>query len=240
MAATPQQSSASPAPRRFNDIPGAPIDHDDPLFFYGERRPFGQLSQWYGTTFCVSKARIAEVTQVDSAADIEGPTDELTFACAEQFMMFCKAARFGDRDAQAAILATPEPSKQKSLGRRVRGFTDEGWDAVKSAVVETGSYHKFQQSAKLKRLLLSTGDRLLVEAAPRDRVWGIGYGASTALARRDTWGENRLGWALMHARARLQAEAEALAKQSTGKTTNKRVVDEQPTSRNLRKRVKST
>ncbi|CAK7231967.1 hypothetical protein SBRCBS47491_008109 [Sporothrix bragantina] len=207
------------APRRFDDIPGTPVNLDEPIFFYHQDRPFGEFSQWSRSTFVVSKARIAEVTQVDSADNIEGPTDELTFGCAEQFMMFCKAVRFGDRDAQLPILATPDPSKQKGLGQRVRGFTEEGWDAVKSAVVETGSYHKCRQSAKLRRLLLSTGNKLLVEAATRDRIWGIGYSASTALANLDNWGENRLGWALMHARAQLWADEAADA--AGGRTITK-------------------
>ncbi|CAK7228509.1 hypothetical protein SCUCBS95973_006905 [Sporothrix curviconia] len=209
MSTATQQPAVPLAPRRFDDIPGTPVNLDEPLFFYQQDRAFGEFSQWSRSTFSVSKARIAEVTQVDGAAAVEGPTDGLIFGCAEQFMMFCKAVRFSDRDAQIAILATPEPSKQKRLGQRIRGFTEEGWDAVKSAVVETGSYHKCRQSAKLQRLLLSTGNKLLVEAAPRDRIWGIGYGASTALARRDTWGENRLGWALMHARAQLRADEAA-------------------------------
>ncbi|CAK7198768.1 hypothetical protein SEUCBS139899_001432 [Sporothrix eucalyptigena] len=213
MSNTPQQTS-----RCFDDIPGTPVNHDEPLFFYHQDRPFGEFSQWSRSTFVVSKERITEVTQIDTAVkEIEGPADLLTFGCAEQFMMYCKAVRFGDRDAQRAILATPDPSKQKGLGQRVRGFTEEGWDAVKSAVVETGSYHKCNQSAKLRRLLLSTGNKLLVEAATRDRIWGIGYSASTALGHRDEWGENRLGWALMHVRALLRAEDEQALASKTAK-----------------------
>lgn len=203
--------SAPTPPSRYDDVPGNPIDHDNPLFFYKRDRPFGEFSQWARSTFVVSKARIAEVTQVDISTDgdeVEGPTDGLlTFGCAEQFMMFCKAVRFGDRASQARILATADPAKQKGLGQRVQGFTEAGWDAIKSAVVEAGSYAKIGQSDKLRRKLLEeTGDRLLVEAAARDRIWGIGYGETTALAHREQWGENRLGWALMKARAALRAE----------------------------------
>lgn len=202
----PAAPAAPSAPRRFDDIPGAPVNHDEPLFFYNQARPFGEFSQWARSTFSVSKTRIAEITQTNSPQDIEGPQELLTFRCAEQFMMFCKAVRFGDRECQQLILDTPEPAKQKVLGQRVRNFTDEGWDAIKSPVVEAASYYKFQQSPKLKRLLLSTGNKLLVEAAAKDSIWGIGYPEPTALKNRDTWGENRLGWALMHARAVIRAE----------------------------------
>ncbi|KAL1903440.1 hypothetical protein Sste5346_000066 [Sporothrix stenoceras] len=206
---TQEPAPAAPAaPRRFDEIPGAPVNHDEPIFFYNQDRPYGEFSQWARSTFSVSKTRIAEITQTDSPQDIAGPQELLTFRYAEQFMMFCKAVRFGDRACQQLILDTPEPAKQKVLGQRVRNFTEEGWDAVKSSVVEAASYYKCQQSPKLKRKLLETGDKLLVEAAARDRIWGIGYPQSTALKYRDTWGENRLGWALMHARAVLRADEE--------------------------------
>jgi ribA/ribD-fused uncharacterized protein len=36
---------------------------------------------------------------------------------------------------------------------------------------------KFGAHEDLRRFLLATGERLLVEASPRDRIWGIGMGA---------------------------------------------------------------
>jgi ribA/ribD-fused uncharacterized protein len=88
----------------------------------------------------------------------------------------------------------------------VAGFTDASWDEVKSVVVVAGSIAKFGQNPKLKGKLLATGDRLLVEAASRDRVWGIGYTAKHAMPHRHHWGENRLGKALMEARGHLRQE----------------------------------
>lgn len=46
-------------------------------------------------------------------------------------------------------------------------------------------------------LLLQTGNALLVEASPYDRVWGIG---TTSLNPKDFRGENLLGKALMQIR----------------------------------------
>ncbi|EPE07527.1 hypothetical protein F503_00249 [Ophiostoma piceae UAMH 11346] len=196
------------ASRPYDDVPGEPIDHDSPVFFFGEKRVYGEFSQWRRSTFSVAKATIAAVCEVD-VDGVEGVAETLVFGCAEQFMMFGKAVTFGDRAVQRQILATPDPAAQKKLGRRVRNYTDERWDAIKSAVVACGNIHKFGQSEKLQRVLLGTGNKLLVEAAPRDRIWGIGYGATNALGHRDTWGENRLGWALMQVRAALKAEAES-------------------------------
>jgi ribA/ribD-fused uncharacterized protein len=101
---------------------------------------------------------------------------------------------------------------QKALGRQTAGFTDSSWDEIKSAVVEAGNIAKFGQNPKLRGKLLATGDRLLVEASSRDRVWGIGYTEKHAMAHRQRWGENKLGKALMAVREHLQREEEAAAR----------------------------
>ncbi len=61
---------------------------------------------------------------------------------------------------------------------------------------------KFGQIAELYELLLSTGDAILVEASPYDRIWGIGIGCEEAMAGGvEQWrGENLLGCALMQVR----------------------------------------
>lgn len=124
-------------------------------------------------------------------------------------MMFCKASRFRDYEIQSLVLATDNPKDQKNLGRGVRGFDDDYWDEVKSAVVLAGSIAKFGQNADLKRKLLATGNRELAEAAKMDRVWGIGFSAKDALSHRGQWGENRLGKALMEAREHLRLDNDA-------------------------------
>ncbi|KAF6802328.1 hypothetical protein CSOJ01_11689 [Colletotrichum sojae] len=96
-------------------------------------------------------------------------------------MMYWKAARFRDTDWQARVLATDSPKEQKRVGNGTVGFTAESWDEVKSAVVEAGNIAKLSQNPHLGRKLLETGNRLLCEAASRDRVWGIGYTAKHAM-----------------------------------------------------------
>jgi hypothetical protein len=77
-------------------------------------------------------------------------------------------------------------------------------------VVE-GNVAKFGQHAGLRGFLLGTGDRVLVEASPRDRIWGIGLGASDELAADPgNWrGLNLLGFALMEVRRQLLAAADS-------------------------------
>ena len=122
--------------------------------------------------------------------------------------MYNKAMVFDDQEIADKIALEPEPGKQKALGRKVKGFDSKIWNAKREKIVEDGNWWKFTQSKEgdLRKKLLNTGDRLLVEASPYDRIWGVGYGAANAEANRGNWGENLLGKALMRVRSRLQAE----------------------------------
>ncbi|RLU96837.1 hypothetical protein CTZ27_16535 [Streptomyces griseocarneus] len=137
--------------------------------------------------------------------------DGTVYATAEHWMMAGKARLFGDAEAEARALAAGHPKQAKDAGRTVRGFDDELWRRHRFGLVVEGSVHKFAQHPELGAFLLGTGDRVLVEASPLDRVWGIGLAADDERAEDPArWrGENLLGFALMEARARLAARAAA-------------------------------
>lgn len=180
---------------------------DDPLFFYMPNKEYGEFCQWFPSTFVVSKRQIAEL--VDRPLHDEGnpdpnPNELIPFKCAEQFMMYCKAARFKDRPRQAVILATNSPKQQKALGKLTVGFDEDDWSQVKFNVVEAGNMAKFSQNRHMRGRLLSTGNRLLCEASSKARVWGIGYTGKHAMQFRQHWGENLLGKALMSTREKLR------------------------------------
>ena len=122
--------------------------------------------------------------------------------------MYQKAVLFNDQEVANTIALEPEPRKQKALGRKVKGFNDKKWNAKREKIVEDGNWWKFTRSKEddLKKMLLETGDRILVEASPYDRIWGVGYSAANAEANRGNWGENLLGKALMRVRDRIHAE----------------------------------
>ena len=69
----------------------------------------------------------------------------------------------------------------KRLGRQVKNFNDRGWRVNARRIVADGLYLKFTQNPSLKRELLSTSNLEMIEAAPRDRIWGIGYSEKKAL-----------------------------------------------------------
>lgn len=161
------------------------------LFFWGHTTHAGEvdkacLSQWFPSPFTV---------------------DGRKYLTAEHWMMAEKARLFEDHEARTQILGVEAPADAKRLGRRVRNFDDATWSSHRMAVVVAGSEHKFQQNPALRDFLLRTGDRVLVEASPRDRIWGIGLGAKNERAAQpQLWrGENLLGFALMQARTRLRS-----------------------------------
>lgn len=161
------------------------------LLFWGHRpRPDGRigascLSQWWPSPFTV---------------------DGVTYASAEHWMMAGKARLFGDAEAAERAVEAKTPAEAKKVGRLVRDFDGDVWERERFGLVVAGSVHKFAQDAELGGFLLGTGDRVLVEASPVDRIWGIGLAADDPRAEDPaTWrGLNLLGFALMEARAALR------------------------------------
>lgn len=129
------------------------------------------------------------------------------YTCAEQFMMAEKARLFADEHTRRQILATDSPRDHKALGRQVRGFVSDVWDRERLAIVVRGNLAKFSQNPEMRAALLATGDKLLVEASPLDKIWGVGLRADDPkIHDRDKWrGKNLLGEALMRVRAELRA-----------------------------------
>ena len=174
-------------------------NHHPFTFFWGHTPPDGAdgpgpwvLSQWYPA-----------VTVVDR---VEYPT-------AEHYMMTEKAKLFRDKKALAKIASSDDPAVAKEAGREVRGYVDAVWASMRYSIVCEGCYGKFANDEALATYLMGTKGSILVEASPKDTVWGIGLGADDDAAKDPTtWkGDNLLGFALMDARLRLLREAHAKA-----------------------------
>lgn len=135
----------------------------------------------------------------------EFTVDGVAYASAEHWMMAGKARMFGDEEVARQVLAARTPAEAKKLGRLVRGFDEQAWAAGRFELVVRGNVAKFGQDEALREYLLGTGGRVLVEASPVDRIWGIGLASDDIRAERPLeWrGLNLLGFALMEARARL-------------------------------------
>ncbi|MFM9373104.1 NADAR family protein [Streptomyces sp. Da 82-17] len=142
------------------------------------------LSQWWPSAFTV---------------------DGVEYASAEHWMMAAKARLFGDAEAERQVLRASSPAAAKKAGRLVRGFDEQLWERERFGIVVEGSVHKFTAHDELRAFLVGTGERVLVEASPVDRIWGIGLAADDPRAENplDWRGSNLLGFALMEARGRV-------------------------------------
>ena len=91
-------------------------------------------------------------------------------------------------------------------GRKVSGFDDTIWNGVRQIIVYNGLLAKFEQHEKLKRKLLDTGDEIIIEASPKDMIWGAGLDADDPdILDMSKWkGQNLLGFTLMQVRDELR------------------------------------
>ena len=128
--------------------------------------------------------------------------DGVQYHTAEQYMMASKARLFGDDEVLNEIMEAYSPQDYKKLGRKIHGFEQAPLNAGKYDIVVEGNKAKFGQNPQLMEFLLSTGDAILAEASPYDKIWGIGLDRETALKGSvGQWqGENLLGCALMDVR----------------------------------------
>ncbi len=122
-------------------------------------------------------------------------------------MMAAKARLFGDSPSLDKILTSKHPKQAKDLGRSVAGFDEAAWVNHRFEIVIAANEAKFRQNPQLAQFLVSTGSRVLVEASPVDRIWGIGMAADDRRATSPLqWrGLNLLGFALMEVRERIVA-----------------------------------
>ena len=136
--------------------------------------------------------------------------DIIKYLHTEQYMMYQKAILFEKTNFELhkLILNTKSPAKCKAIGQKIKNFDSKIWDNNKITIVTKGCYLKFSQNEKLKKYLLSTGTKLLVEASPYDKIWGIGLNKKNAIKiPKEKWpGTNYLGKCLMDVRNMLISE----------------------------------
>lgn len=128
--------------------------------------------------------------------------DYTVYNCVEQYMMAKKATFFEDWDTLVKIMKEDDPKKQKKLGRKVMGFVDWKWETIARDVVYEGCWAKFSQSNDLGKKLLFETDKIIAEASPYDKLWGIGLSEDDPIANNPSkWnGKNWLGQVLMKVR----------------------------------------
>lgn len=133
---------------------------------------------------------------------------EMHFATAEHLYHWLKfsgqaAPRHEPSDAQLALALAIECSPSAHVAFKIAEHAQRlrrpDWDDIKVGVMREILWAKTAQHIYVRRKLLATGDRELVENSWRDAFWGWG-------PNRD--GQNMLGKLWMEIRAELRAAAE--------------------------------
>ncbi|MGF1741518.1 NADAR family protein [Vibrio profundum] len=160
------------------------------LFFWGHQKPKSGvskscLSQWYDSPF---------------------QENGIHFATAEHYMMYHKATLFDGSEIAQKVINSCHPNEVKMLGRKVCNFDEEIWNRERFEIVVRANKLKFEKNPELLDFLLSTDTRVLVEASPVDKIWGIGLAADdpNAWVPKNWQGLNLLGYALMNVREQLK------------------------------------
>mgnify|MGYP000875202273 CR=1 FL=1 len=152
------------------------------IYFYGhkEHYQYAYLSNFYPSQFT--------------------DDDNFTYHWSEQYLMAYKAFLMNDLNTMERIMQTNNPYQCKKLGRQVKNWNQELWDQSKCNIMFDALYYKFSQNDDILQKLLSTGNSILAEASPRDRIWGIGLNINDAQSGKKCRGQNLLGKALMRVR----------------------------------------
>ena len=155
------------------------------VLFWHEDEINGCFSNWYYSPFVI---------------------DDFCYQHVEQYLMACKAKLFHDFKHYTYILRSDTPQQCKALGKKVTPYDDSQWSKARKDVLLKALTAKFEQNKDLKKMLLDTGDALIAEASPFDRIFGIGMTAEQAgCCPPEQWqGENLLGKVLMEVREKLK------------------------------------
>lgn len=175
--------------------------------FWRVTDPYGMLCQWYMVDIIFDRdthkslpKKIKSMKIFENKKLIKSLYN--TYNCSEQFMMFGKAMVFNDKIIGDKILRSASPKTHKSLGRKVSNFDADIWSSTSVEIVTLGNYLKFTQNNTLKNILSDTGDSILVEASPYDKLWGVGIKFDNKkIYDKTKWkGLNLLGEVLMSVR----------------------------------------
>jgi len=167
----------------------APPPPPEILYFFSKEPENKEFSNFYETNFTL---------------------DGVEYKSAEHAFQAIKARTFGDETSFGKILKAKSAQSAKSFGKKVSGFKDEVWTPEKKeGIMKQIVRAKFTQNLELRKKLVDSGDKILANADARDKFWGVGTSATTAIAKDPSkWkGENRLGKMLMDLRTELRAES---------------------------------
>lgn len=132
----------------------------DVINFFDRNAEYGFMSNFYPSPFTIANKTY--------------PTSEHYF----------QSQKFAGLPYELEIIAAPTSDDAFELGRSREHPLRADWAQVKEEVMYEGIRNKIVQNPELRKRLLETGDRKIVEHTEEDSYWGDGGDGS---------GQNRLG-----------------------------------------------
>ncbi|TAE54339.1 MAG: NADAR family protein [Nostocales cyanobacterium] len=132
--------------------------------------------------------------------------DALNWPTVEHYYQAQKFVGSEDEEIIPLIHAASTPEQAAALGRCTTRKLRKDWEMVKTDVMKVAVLKKFLTHARIREVLLVTGDEILVENSPTDYFWGCGA---------DHTGENHLGKILMSVREEIRQSLHLSAKSSS-------------------------
>jgi len=135
--------------------------------------------------------------------------DGISYPTVVHYYQAMKAAEFKDNEIQEKIAKAKTAKAAKALGKKVKGFVKEVWDAKRDEVMAVGVRAKFVQHPELNKKLQETEERMIGLANAREKYWGIGTSETSEKSKHpEKWaGQNKLGKLLMELRREFKHEA---------------------------------
>ena len=143
------------------------------IYFYSQREePYGCFSNFSAHSFIL---------------------DDLYWSTSEHYF---QAQKFINTPYLEQVRNTKTPMDAANMGRDRSLPLRPDWGKIKDYIMFKGVLKKFETHQDIRKILLSTGEQLLVEDSPTDYYWGCG---------KDRSGKNKLGLILMEVRTSLRA-----------------------------------
>lgn len=114
---------------------------------------------------------------------------------------YYQGMKFEEGEIRESILSADHPAKASKLAKANRKLVRKDWQQVRQVMMTRAVYTKCRTHREVADLLLSTGDKHIVEATMYDYYWGVG---------RDGRGHNVFGKILMSVRDKLKQERDAM------------------------------
>jgi ribA/ribD-fused uncharacterized protein len=124
----------------------------EPIYFYSRSSDYGWLSNFSPHGF---------------------ELDDLYWPAVKHYF---QAMKFPDDPIQEKIRRVSSPKEAKKLGRTRSVPIRPDWEEVKEEVMYRAVRAKFEAHESIRRMLLDTGQRTLIENAPGVFYWGLRQG----------------------------------------------------------------